>query len=973
MFRHRTTAPITRHHRPGLLLVVLNCLVAPICAQNTFPFTSGPIPLCDTSVFTANVSGVGMLNPPGIPWSYWLESLTANITSDHPQTLSISLTSPAGTTILLSAFNGAGGQNYTNTVFQYWGGPSITTGSAPFTGNWAPQSGSFSDFDYELADGTWTITVVDTSCASGGVGPGGTWTPGWFDGDGAGSGAFSFGFSSPPPCMGGIPWGAASICPGETYDILAYYSGFYPWYEYTVTLGWGVPVADPTAVDQAGSYTVDAYDPWEGCWYTAWFDITVNPAIDLGPDEPVVQCSADGPLNLLAMFTIPAGTEAVWHNGAPISNAAATAVTVPGTYQVVGGSGTNCSDTALVFVSFPDSPDLGPDQTVSICQNGAADLTALFNTTGLSTAWSVGGIPLSAPTAATDAGVYTLVATSPEGCSDEGLVTLDVGIPPALGPDQSLSVCEGTPVDLTVLYNTAGLSPVWTRLGSPVTDPTSVTTGGIYRLVLANGAACSDSAFVTISQLPSPQLGSDVSASVCEGATEDLTSYFTLNGATADWTLAGAPVPDASAAAQAGTYRLIASNSGGCTDTAFVDLDVDALPVLGPDQTISVCDGIAVDLTGTYPTGSNSDQWTLAGSVVNDPSSVVQAGTYTLTTTNAAGCSATAMVNVTTQTSPSIGADRTVTVCEGHSLDLTGLYLTDGNTAIWAFNGTALADPGSVEAPGAYRLVVTNAGGCTDTAWVTLGSSPLPSLGTDQSFALCSWQTLDLTTLFNTDGMTVTYGIDGLPVSDPSAVNEAGAYTVSIVDANGCMDEAMVSISALECVCEADFVHDAACVEDPVQFTLVADSAVFGAQWSFAGAATPSTQIDPLVQFATSGPLTVTLQATLSCGVVEVQRTIELAQCADLCNIWIPNSFTPDGDAINDAWSWKSECLPKDFMARIFNRFGEVIYTSTDPTKPWDGTSGGVQTPPGVYAYQVAFTLPYQDRTEVAGSITLVR
>ena len=152
--------------RSGLFLLIMMGLSERSTAQVTvIPFTSGPIPLCDTSIFTANVSGMGWLAQPGTPWSYSLNQLLMNITSNHPQTLQIFMTSPAGTELLLSEFNGAGGQNYTNTVFEYDWYPSITTGTAPFTGSWTAQGGSFSVFDGENADGTWTITVIDTSCA----------------------------------------------------------------------------------------------------------------------------------------------------------------------------------------------------------------------------------------------------------------------------------------------------------------------------------------------------------------------------------------------------------------------------------------------------------------------------------------------------------------------------------------------------------------------------------------------------------------------------------------------------------------------------------------------------------------------------------------------------------------------------------------------------------------------------------------
>src|SRR5262245_25276331 len=118
----------------GLLLLLATSFDSR--AQN-FSFSSGPIPMCDTSYFTANVSGLGYLEPAGLSgWGFYLSSICMNITSNHPQTLSITLTSPAGISILLSAFNGAGGSNYTNTCFSSWWNNPITSGTAPFTGTW---------------------------------------------------------------------------------------------------------------------------------------------------------------------------------------------------------------------------------------------------------------------------------------------------------------------------------------------------------------------------------------------------------------------------------------------------------------------------------------------------------------------------------------------------------------------------------------------------------------------------------------------------------------------------------------------------------------------------------------------------------------------------------------------------------------------------------------------------------------------
>jgi gliding motility-associated-like protein len=148
---------------------------------------------------------------------------------------------------------------------------------------------------------------------------------------------------------------------------------------------------------------------------------------------------------------------------------------------------------------------------------------------------------------------------------------------------------------------------------------------------------------------------------------------------------------------------------------------------------------------------------------------------------------------------------------------------------------------------------------------------------------------------------------------------------------------------------------------------------VVGAHWSFGGAASGSTETDPLVRFNAEGDVLVTLEATLTCGLVLVERTIRLQDCTDSCSVWIPSSFTPDNDGINDTWSGTSECAAEDYTVQVFDRWGEIVFSANDPLLPWDGTFQGKALPAGVYAYRVEYRLPYQKNREVAGSITLVR
>lgn len=87
-------------------------------------------------------------------------------------------------------------------------------------------------------------------------------------------------------------------------------------------------------------------------------------------------------------------------------------------------------------------------------------------------------------------------------------------------------------------------------------------------------------------------------------------------------------------------------------------------------------------------------------------------------------------------------------------------------------------------------------------------------------------------------------------------------------------------------------------------------------------------------------------------------------------SIYIPNAFTPNGDGINDAFGVKGEGI-RNYHLYVYNRWGEVVFESTNPKQQWDGNYAGNPVEQGVYVYQVfASGLGKNSRT---GSVTLVR
>lgn len=969
---------VVRAIRRTVALLVL-AISVPANAQ-TFPFTSGPIPLCDTSTFTATVSGVGyLITPDGWNWGPYLDNVLLNITSNHPQTLSISLTSPAGTTLLLSAFNGAGGQNYTNTNFPYWGGNNIVGASAPFTGSYIPQGGWLSAFTNQNADGVWTITVIDTACYTGGSGGPGdpsTWVPGWFNG-GAGTGAFAFGFSSPPPpCFYDMGWQQTTLCPGETADIITYYNnnwGAWSGVTFNVWEMWtGAAVPDPSNVSTPGSYQIEGYD-WTGCTYFGTYEVIAAPGIALGPDQTIAQCSGSGPVDLTALFTTTGATSMSWSlDGSAIPAATAMAATAPGVYEL-NAANQGCNDVAQVTLTIGNSPVLGADQSVSICEGSSADLTVLFPASAGTGTWSLGGSMITPPTVAASAAVYSYSVITPDGCTDTATVTLNVQALPVLGSDSDVSVCDGSTADLTTLYPTAGLNTQWTLNGTAVANPAAVTDAGTYVLTATDALGCASSATTSLTLWATPALGADAAATICTGATVDLTSFFDATGLTAVWTQASATVVDPTTVSTAGIYTLNVTDGNSCSDAANVTVTVVNNPVLGNDAQVNACEGTTVDLTTLFNTMGTTVAWTQNGTPVTDPTAVDASGDYLLTATNSTGCSTTATATVTMDAAPNLGADQSVDVCEGNSFDLTNLFNTTGLTSAWSSAGNTVATPSAITDAGTYQLHVSNTAGCTDEAHVIFTVNAAPDLGGDLFFTLCPWQTVDLSTAFPVGYMNASYTSNGMPLDTPTAVVDSGLYVVTVTDWNGCMDTAHAVVQPIDCLCEADIVHDARCMQEPAHFTLIADSAVVGAHWNFEDAAASTNEVEPVVRFLREKEVLVTVDVQLTCGTVNIQRTVRIEDCTDSCSVFVPNAFTPDSDGRNDLWSWKGECVPQEFSLEVFNRFGELVFATQDPAVKWDGSYKGVTSPDGVYVFHAGYRLLYQKRKEVTGTVTLLR
>ena len=127
--------------------------------------------------------------------------------------------------------------------------------------------------------------------------------------------------------------------------------------------------------------------------------------------------------------------------------------------------------------------------------------------------------------------------------------------------------------------------------------------------------------------------------------------------------------------------------------------------------------------------------------------------------------------------------------------------------------------------------------------------------------------------------------------------------------------------------------------------------------------------------FTVSEPGTYAVTLTDNCNVVTDEIVIDYTNCT-ICEIFIPNGFSPDFNGYNDEFKPYSNCEVRDYNIKIFNRWGALVFESDNIDNGWDGTFNGRPVPEGVYAYWIEYNVSQMDVTlekRFGGDVTVVR
>lgn len=598
--------------------------------------------------------------------------------------------------------------------------------------------------------------------------------------------------------------------------------------------------------------------------------------------------------NLIAVgdtSSINASTLAVNFNNICSSQAAGgtTTYVVKSTYTQFGNPNAEEYGTDTINVTRAAIPRLGNDTAVSACSNSFVDLTALHNTTGLTTSWAIGGAPVATPAAVTAPGVYQLIATNTSGCSDTALVTVTINQSPALGNDTALNLCYVNTTDLTVLYSTTGYISNWTFGGDFVQNPQAVSQSGTYQLIAFNDAGgCADTALAIVNFNGKPDLGADQSVAICPGYSTDLTTVFITTNLTSNWTLqpGGTPVSNPGVVTAPGTYQLIVSNQYGCMDTAIVTVSFNPQPALGNDVTANTCSPLTVNLTTLFATGGLTAVWTLAGAPVANPEAVSQSGTYQIVVSNSNGCKDTALAVVTISPKPSLGADQSTVICTSATTNLTTFFTTTGLTPVWTVlpGGTVVANPSAVGTAGTYQLIASSSAGCLDTALVTVSVNNLTATNTTTNGS-CSGGNGTITVTASGGLIPYSYAIGTGSFGSSNVFSQPGAstYTLTVKDGNLCTATTIAVVGFTNDLTVQSRPDTAICDNVPVLLTTVSNGAGFS--W------TPTTALDnPAIASPVATPATATQYIV----------TATLGTCTAKDTVNINMSPTPTVNAGND-------------------------------------------------------------------------
>ena len=510
--------------------------------------------------------------------------------------------------------------------------------------------------------------------------------------------------------------------------------------------------------------------------------------------------------NAIASIKVNGGANGIVVQNA--SNNTKIATKFPPNGATAGGAGT--SSTALTPNFYLTATNY------TTCVSGALSLSVTVNGTtppGLSVMWytvSAGGTPVFtgnpyAITAPAVAGTYTYYAGT---CPGIYRIPIIVTVTSASGPVLSVSATSTTTCagSNDTLHVSGATSYTWSANAGSVTTSTALInpiSTTVYTVTGSSSGGCAgtSTASISITVNPTPTITiTPATSTLCIGTSTTLTAsgattYSWIPGTGLSSTTTSVVVANPTVTT---TYTITGTSASGCVGTNTITIHINPTPTITVNSP-SVCGGGSTTVTAN---GAVNYTWTPAtglsattGSVVTATPSVTT--NYTVTGTDANGCSSSATSTVTITSNPAVVVN-SATICVGNSAMLTAsgasTYTWSPATGLSATTGTMVMASPSVTTT---YTVAGSVGTCTATpGTTTITVNPTPTITVNSPAAICSGLSTTLTangasTYSWTSGIGLSSTTGSSVTATPSVTT---SYTVTGTNVASCTNTAVTTV-----------------------------------------------------------------------------------------------------------------------------------------------------------------------------------
>lgn len=565
--------------------------------------------------------------------------------------------------------------------------------------------------------------------------------------------------------------------------------------------------------------------------------------------------------------------------------------------------------------------------------------------------------------------------------------------------------CDGFTLDFTNL-NTSPLNQTYYwDFADPASGASNTSTSqspthtfsdtGVYRikLVVNRGSGCSDSTYADVRVYPGFFPDFDDNTPICKGNPVQFTDATrTSNGSVNGWSWNfGDPAVQSDTSnlqsptytyAASGNYTvtLISASSKGCRDTISRQIEIVERPSLQVSNDTLICtiDTIRI-LAIANPSGTVV--WTPDNSISNtgvfNPSvSPDVSTTYYVTYTDTLNCSARDSVRVNVISQVNVNLNNDTTICRGDAVSLSAT----SNALTFEWSPSSSLDnpfsPNPVATPTnpvtVYTVTARVSQNCFNTAQVTITTVPYPAASATGDTVIC----IGGNALLNASGGSIyqwtppvflsSSGIPNPVVQNPTT---GVRYVVRVNDILGCPKPSFdtVFVNVINVRADAGPRDTSVVFGQPLQLNATGGSSY---QW------TPPTWLsNPTVSNPVSRPendIEYIVRVTDGPG-CEGQDTIFVRLFRLPAGLQVPTAFSPNGDGLNDIFKPIPLGMLSIDVFRVYNRWGEMVFSTSDMGRGWDGNFRSSPQSGGTYVWYVEGTTYENRKVARKGTVVLIR